>query len=180
MLSNTRAQKIKAYKEAAYHYYLATLKKQDIYALINWLSLEQILILSGERKWGEKIAEHDQPAYILPSLKDAIHQLEDAFKLLASSSESELTYWDLASAGNIKVSLFLLDPKSGNDHAATYEEVLETYEEIWDKAGSKGKKLAEVEHWEFLIDALNLPESKKAMAILAGISALKTTMIGRI
>jgi CHAT domain-containing protein len=180
MLSNTRAQKIKAYKEAAYHYYLANLKKQDIYALINWLSLEQILILSGERKWGEKIAEHDRPAYILPSLKDAVHQLQDVFKLLASSSENELTYWDLASAGNIKVSLFLLDQKSGNDHAVTYEEVLETYEEIWDKAGSKGKKLAEVEHWEFLIDALNLPESKKAMAILAGISALKATMIGRI
>jgi hypothetical protein len=47
--------------------------------------------------------------------------------------------------------------------APRYEDILEEYKNTWEKAGSIGKKLGEIEHFDFLIDAL--AQSKKKTAL---------------
>ena len=48
----------------------------------------------------------------------------------------------------------MLGHKAAGYKAPVFESILEEYKNTWDKAGSIGKKLGEIEHFDFLIDAL--------------------------
>ena len=86
----------------------------------------------------------DQTEYKLPTIKDAVKDLESMFDSLTSFSPDELNYWDWASAANIKLCLMMLEYKLGSNRPPLYDELFNLYKETWDKAGSKGKKLGEI------------------------------------
>ena len=59
----------------------------------------------------------------------------------------------------------MLEYKASGYKSPTYEEIFNLYKETWDKAGSKGKKLGEIDHFDFLIDALSLSRKKNITVI---------------
>ena len=67
----------------------------------------------------------------------------------------------------------ILDHQNGSSRLSAYEEIFTLYKETWDKAGSKGKKLGEIEHFDFLTDALSLSKKKNAIAMKKKINDLK-------
>ena len=175
MISTTKPQKINAFKQAALFYYKAYDRKKEAYSLTNWLEIENILVLLETRKWGQPV-KMEQTEYNLPAIKDAVKDLDNMLDSLAGFSDGELSYWDWASAANIKLCLLMLDHKAGGYRLPTYEETFNLYKETWEKAGSKGKKLGEMDHFEFLTDALSLSKKKNAVTMKSKISELKNQL----
>ena len=175
MISSVKVQKINACKQAALCYYKAYKKQKQAYSLVNWLEIENILVLLETRKWGQSV-KLDQVEYNLPAIKDAVKDLDSMFDSLTSFSPDELNYWDWASAANIKLCMMMLEYKVGSSRPPAYEEIFNLYKETWDKAGSKGKKLGEIEHFDFLIDALSLSKKKNVLTIKTKINDLKNQL----
>jgi hypothetical protein len=175
LMSAGKDQKVNAYKQAAFFYYKAYNKQKKAYSLTNWLEIETMLVLLGARKWGQAV-KINQVEYKLPVLKDAVKDLDNTFDSLTSFSPDELSYWDWASAANIKLCLLLLEYKASGYRSPSYEEIFNLYKETWDKAGSKGKKLGELDHFDFIIDALSLSRKKNSAALKDKISDLKNQL----
>jgi hypothetical protein len=175
MINTTKAQKINAYRQAALFYFKAYSKNKKTYSLTNWLQIENILVFLENRKWGQPV-KIDNTEYNLPTVKEAVKDLSNMFDSLTSFSFDELNYWDWASAANIKLSMMILDHQNGSSRLSAYEEIFTLYKETWDKAGSKGKKLGEIDHFDFLIDALSLSKKKNATAIKKKINDLRNQL----
>ncbi|MGZ8559151.1 MAG: CHAT domain-containing protein, partial [Chitinophagaceae bacterium] len=175
MISSVKTQKINACKQAALSYYRAYKKQKKAYSLVNWLEIENILVLLENRKWGQAV-KLDQTEYNLPAIKDAVKDLENMFDSLTSFSPDEMNYWDWASAANIKLCLMMLEYKLGSSRPPSYDEIFNLYKETWDKAGSKGKKLGEIEHFDFLTDALSLSKKKNVLNIKTKINDMKNQL----
>ena len=164
ILNTERNQKINAYEQAARFYQQAYTLQKKAYPLINWLQIENILVLLGNRKWGQRITTQEQ-SYKVPALKDAVKLLENMIDLLAASPADEINYWDWASAGNIRLCLMMLGYKTAGYQPPKYEDILNEFIETWDKAGSFGKKTGEVENLKFLLDAI-AQSNKRNTAVL--------------
>ena len=72
--------------------------------------------------------------------------------------------------------MMMLEYKGGTHKPPVYEEIFNLYKETWDKAGSKGKKLGEIDHFDFLIDALSLSKKKNATAMKKKIHDLRNQL----
>ena len=175
MMSAGKVQKVNAYKQSAVYYYKAYSRQKKAYSLTNWLEIETILILLDARKWGQTVRA-GQMEYDLPVLKDAVKDLESLFDSLTSFSTDELSYWDWASAANIKLCLLMLEFKAAGYNSPTYEEIFNLYKETWDKAGSKGKKLGELDHFDFLIDALSISRQKNSVVLKNKITDMRNQL----
>ena len=147
---------------AAYNYqksYKVKNDDTDFYAYNNWIQLEAILAISGQRNWGDKI-NINRDSYKIPTLK----QLKVKYESQKNKSEKLKTdndYWSFVTPANIKLTLFMMNPVRQN-----HKQVAEAYKLVWDKAGSEGKKRLELEHIDFLIDALGKPKGKTKAAKL--------------
>ncbi len=172
MISSTKPQKINACRQAALYYYKAYSKQKKAYSLVNWLELESILVLLENRNWGQAI-KADQFEYKLPHLKDAVKDLETMLDFITGNSPDELNYWDWVSVANIKLCMMMMGYKARNYSLPGFKEILDIYKETWDKAGSKGKKLGEIEHFDFLTESLALSKKKNVVAIKKKIDELK-------
>lgn len=175
MLSPTKPAKINACKEAAHYYYMAFNRKKEAYSLTNWLAIESILVLLDVHKWGQPV-KIDQFTYNLPTIKEAVKDLDQVQEALGSTGIDELSYWNWASEANVKLCLLMLDHKATGTKAADFEETFNVFKDTWDKAGSKGKKLSEIEHFDFLVDALLLSKKKTALTIAEKIKEMRTKL----
>jgi tetratricopeptide (TPR) repeat protein len=173
MLCKEEPKKVEAYTNAAFHYMKAHSIKPDTYALTNWLEMENILVLSGNRNWNEDIKYGDE-LYHLLSLDDAIELLNKTSASINISSDN-LNYWDMVAVANIKLCLLIIDPSAADNEKAR-DEVMEAYRKLWKKAGSKGKRLAEIEHLELLTDALSLSTDSDVNKLKKIIQELKTEL----
>ncbi|MFT3932277.1 MAG: CHAT domain-containing protein [Chitinophagaceae bacterium] len=175
ILNSLKSQKISAYKDAAAYYAKSYATKKNAYALANWFELEYVLMMAGDkRKWGQTI-KHAHYSYALPSLKDAVKEIETSLDALKTAA-AEMNYWDLVSAGNLPLCLLMLNYKSGDEMPPKYETVFSIYQDIWNRAGSLGQKKGSIEHWLFLIDALTTSKKPAAKAIQKIITQLKTQL----
>ena len=75
MLSLDIDSKIEAYQHAAVFYNQAYRKQKKAYSLVNWLEVENILVLLESRKWGQAVKTADY-SYRVPVIKDVIGLLE--------------------------------------------------------------------------------------------------------
>jgi CHAT domain-containing protein len=172
MLSSNLKSKIEAYQQAAACYQQAYSKQKKSYSLVNWLEVENILVLLDKRKWGQAVKMEDH-TYKLPAIKQAVNLLEKMFDAITSSSTEELSYWDWAAVANIKLCLLMLGHKGTGHSAPHYEDILKEYKDTWEKAGSIGKKLGEIEHFDFLGDALAQSRKRNAAVLLKKIDNLR-------
>ena len=96
------------------------------------------------------------------------------------------SYWDLSKSANAKLTLLIANfvnlPKSGavskKAVEAARQEVLETYRRVWQKAGSKGKRGAEFEHLDILIDITTMSEKADVKALRKVLTELRNDLEG--
>ncbi len=131
-----------------------------IYSFTNWLELENILVLFGKRSWGQTADKTN--SYTLPVLDDVKKDLTKRMSSIEASPD-EMNYWDMVAIANIKLCLLLLDNNSPKD-AKAWNALTDNFLTVWQKAGSQAKTKAEMEHFEFLVDALSAKQIKKTIS----------------
>ncbi len=172
MLSSQTKSKIEAYRQAAVYYHKAYDKKKKAYSLINWLEVENILVILGNRKWGQLI-KMENYSYRTPPIKEVIELLKRRLDTISSPPVEEACNLDWAAVANIKLCFLMLGHKGPGYRAPRYEDILGEYKDTWDKAGSIGKKLGELEHLDFLIDALGQSKKKTTLSLRTKIDNLR-------
>ena len=157
----------------AFYYQRAYTIPGNLYAanaLANWFEAEHLLTLLGKRKWGDVIKGPGTESYRLPSsMKSAADELSKLKNSMLNLPPDKMDYRDMVGMAAIELSLciFSVRQTSAND-------LLNVYKKIWDKAGSQGKKLAEIEHFDFLLDAYGQVSKNKIPGVLKLIRDLKT------
>ena len=156
-----------ALRAAAYYYRASCLVAGNayrIYSLTNWYMLEAIVDLCAAQPWASK-RSYNGESYELPALEEVQQQLREAAAPLAFES-SRMDYWTLMeSAGGKLCQLFINPAEAATD--CTLTDLLELYRRMWLKAGSKGKKMTEVEAISFLSQVVQLaPNPTKETAQL--------------
>lgn len=159
-------------------YYTPT-NKSRYYSLANWLSVENGLVSAGLRNWGDKI-KCNGAEYVLPKDKKAAIQL---LKVELQNSKEEtggdVEYWDLVAKANLLLCLLLLGYRSSkkDDLVVTCESVLSSYMNVWNYAGHRGYRAAEIEQFEFLEDLFGMVPAEKTKDVLKNISYLKKALL---
>jgi CHAT domain-containing protein/pimeloyl-ACP methyl ester carboxylesterase len=158
-----QAKLLKTFRTAA-DYYAEAAGSTSSYALINWYSLEAVCRFYTQ-KWGG-----GHWAKSLPTLADAQKQLLAIIDAAATGGEQDMDYWAMVGAANAKLCLLLLGSATA---PADVADLIQRYRSIWGKAGSPGKRMAEIEHLAFLLHALQQappsPYGTELIDILAGL-----------
>jgi hypothetical protein len=147
--------KKEAYVYAAYFYNLSFSEHKKWYALTNCLILESILVLSGEYAWEDKIKTRIGE-FQLKSFKSATRELTDQEKSIGTENKAS-NYWDMVAKMNIRLCRFIMNyPKP--QRSSDSDKITESFRQLWGKAGSKSQHFAEIEHIEFILDALSFTD----------------------
>lgn len=167
LMSLVKKDKITAIAKAAEYYRLADTVPKNMnrtYSLTSWLELENILVQAGKQKW----ALHQSKAAKRPSLKYAKERLDEAIKNKDQGDAETGVLVEIGIAGAY-LCKWLLEGKNTKE---LNEEVLTGYYlKAWSIAGSQNKKIAELEHFDFLVDAYT--HLLKKPAVLKAIGKIK-------
>lgn len=161
-LIKDKTQKQETYEIAAFYYHDAYSRFNNWYSLTNWLVFESILVLAGKRNWGDRI-KTTKGEYQLPLVNEALKDLRKVELELPADIEV-MDYWDMIKAINIKLCRYILN--FSKFHTQKYlDTIITDISELWKKAGSKGKRFAEIEHLEFMVDALTIQKNAMTDAL---------------
>lgn len=168
LVQTSAVERAASYAQAATFYQKAAQLSSNAYTITNWYGLESILVLTGKRSW-QSIIGRGADKYTLPAAADAAAILTK-LKKSSDNSPDDLDYWDLLADANIDLCLLLVN---NTNTSASWEGLLNSYRSVWQRAGSKGKKRAEAEYLELLINGLSLTKSTTAKSLMARIAVLK-------
>jgi len=148
---------------AAFYYYMAGTKQKTIttYGFINWHILEALIQLNRRKKWISKKTIKVKKALIIPGeteiasyeliSRDEVNKKLEAFQQSLCSAGPTMDYWDLADISNIALCRLIINQ---SEDAANWKDLYNNYIKTWSKAGSPGKKKAEVENLEIFSSVL--------------------------
>lgn len=171
----SKGTKREDYSSAAGFYHQGYSNVQNWYSLTNWLSLESVLVITGARKWGGHAGSIALvPAYNLPTQGEALQMLDSTAASLCKVNE-RMSYWDMLAGINIGLCRYIIQ-YSENGDKKEYDSILKEISRLWKIAGSKGKRFAEIEHLEFLTDALEIEKNKSSETLKAKLVQLKTEL----
>jgi DNA-binding ferritin-like protein (Dps family) len=97
--------------------------------------------------------------------------LLEASKASLCFTSERMSYWDMIAGINIGLCKYILQ-FSDKSEKIELDNIFNEISELWKKAGSKGKRFAEIEHIEFLTDALSGTENKNANALKSKLEQL--------
>lgn len=149
MISTTNADKIKALIQAAGYYKQAYNMPQNsnpTYSLINWLEIEKILLLVKAKPGISSIIKKYKFAQVQKTKAD----IADAIKKMINA-DADMDFWNEIAIANALLCAWLMEGK--NTKEFTDKMVIDAYKKVWSIAGSQNKKVSEIEHFDFLIDA---------------------------
>jgi len=169
-LTRIKTNKQEAYELAAFYYQDAFHKYKTWYSLTNWLTIEAILELSGKRKWNSTITTADGN-YKLSSLDEAHRELIKLERSVPKDMEI-MNYWDMITVINIMLCRYILNFSKFNSQIYL-DKIMTSISDLWKKAGSKGKRFAEIEHLEFIIDALSIEKNELTSSLQKNITNMK-------
>jgi len=171
MVAPSKAGLIDALKRALVYYkvsYDVYKKENVVYPLTNAIELSAILYLSRTIKSGTFTVQFENDQYVprdaegnefknpLPS---KLYAIPEALELLVKERNSlegkgnNEDYWTMLSVLNMDMCKLMLDRNNPNEDEG-WKELKQGFQRIWQKAGSEGKKMAEMEHVKILIYAL--------------------------
>jgi hypothetical protein len=120
--------------------------------------------MTGSHFWGlNEDNNKTKMEYKLPTTEEAIRLLDASKESICIGSE-RMSYWDLLAGINIGLCKYILQFSDKSDKKE-FEDIYREISELWKKAGSKGKRFAEIEHLEFVIDAFSGTQSKNAIEL---------------
>ncbi|RYY51138.1 MAG: CHAT domain-containing protein [Chitinophagaceae bacterium] len=164
MLSGGNATSKKALGLAAWYYRTAYEKagpNSRIYSLTNWIILESLLVMMGDRKWNDNIRTAGEP-YQLPTSREAAQLLESARDEVATRKTNSSTYDQQILLANIRLCQLMLEPK--NAKQPEWDQLLLQYRKTWARVGSDARKRAEIEQLDILNIALDASEIPAAIS----------------
>lgn len=174
-LSN-KSGKPKANIQAAAAYHQAYMNFNNWYSLTNWLALENTLVRSGLHNWNSEVkASNELKGYTLPSKAEAINVL-DTTKTALMKNPEQMSYWDMLACLNIRICKFII-LFTGEGTLTDMEKILHEISTLWMIAGSKGKRFAEIEHLEFIIDALSMEDNTETLPLRTKLDHLKHDLL---
>jgi CHAT domain-containing protein len=163
--------KQEVYKKAALNYQKAYFFSTNWYSLTNWLALESTLVMAGSHSWGSNEDNNKNILeYKLPSTDEALRLLEASRELHCVNTE-RMSYWDMLAGINIGLCKYILLYSDKSDKKE-FENIYKEISELWKKAGSKGKRFAEIEHLEFVIDAFSGTQNINAIELKSKLEQL--------
>lgn len=148
-------EKQKAYSGSAYFYrtaYEMPDNKTKYYPLVNWLSIENALVLAGNRAWGKALKGEETK---LPTPEEAHKLLDTELESIRQKSQEEKEYWDWVAGATLLLCKRLL-----GDMTITEQSILAEFKTVWQLVGTQGQRQAEIENFEFLVDALGMGGDK--------------------
>ena len=137
------------------------------YALTNWLEIEKILELA-KNKTGLKIKLKNYHFINTDGYKAAIAALVEA----RPDAGADMDFWAEIGYANAALCLWLLE--NGKSKTVSDEAVAGAYTSVWKMAGSQTKKIAEMEHFDFLLASYN--DILKSTDIVTLIKKLKSDL----
>ena len=149
MISTTNTDKIKALITAAGYYRQAFSMPQNsnkTYSLINWIEIEKILLLAKTKPGVNTLIKKYKftaPQKVKADITDAIKKMINA--------DADMDYWNEIAKANALLCAWLMEGK--NTTELTDKMVTDAYKKVWGIEGSQNKKIAEIEHFDFLIAA---------------------------
>lgn len=168
--------KAESYEKAAFNYQKAYSYSKSWYPLTNWIALESALVMAQLHNWDSELnSKNEKLGYKLISYKEALSLLDEA---TTSFSDTErMSYWDMIAEINIGLCRYILQfSKTTGENLpleTSHQNIYNEIGELWKKAGSKGKRFAEIEHLEFIIDALSITKNKNTNTLAAKLDQLK-------
>ncbi len=179
----TGKNKFEIYEKAAFNYQKAYSYSNNWYSLTNWLTLESALIMSHLHSWESEVnSKNEKLGYKLISFEDALGLLDDATTTLIDSER--MSYWDMLAEINIRLCKYILQFSNtvgkNLSEFINQQDIFNEIRELWKKAGSKGKRFAEIEHLEFIIDALSITKYKNPKTLASNLEQLKKDLIKQI
>ncbi len=176
------AQKITHLSRAAWSYQYANSIAQQtnkLYPFINWIILEAVLVMMGNRKWGQWVGTGDFE-YDLPYLKDLLAEMDKQKKQMQAGRKQVHSYEKQIAVVNIMLCQLMLQPKTADQPA--FDELLLAYRKIWARVGSYAKKYAETEQLEIIISALSFSANRdvaKLTKLITGLKEALEKMLGK-
>lgn len=173
-LQEKRADKIEALREAEKCYSKANKvqsNKHTIYALINLFEIQAVLQMVNKTKWNSEVY-FDGTLYRYSS-PDEVAQILEKVVTSINTSQDEMNFWDLMNEANIRLCMMVINPKKADENPAAWDEVLNVFRQVWVKAGSKAKKVTEVEYLELLLDGLSMSPAKNLTKLKADLKKFK-------
>ncbi len=163
IIAVANADKINALITAANYYkqaYGMPGNTNKTYALTNWLEIEKILLLIKNRAGMKSLLKK----YKFSILNKAKEELAAIIKK-TSNADADIDFWNEISKANAGFCYWLL--AGGNSDVMTEKELIDNYAAVWNIDGSQNKKIAEIEHFDFLISAyaglVKLPKNIKTL-----------------
>ena len=168
--------KAESYEKAAFNYQQAYAYSKNWYSLTNWLALESALVMAQLHNWDSELnSKNEKLGYKLVSYDEALGLLNDA--TISLSDTERMSYWDMIAGINIGLCKYILQfsKNSGKNLSKeiSHQDIYYEFGELWEKAGSKGKRFAEIEHLEFIIDALSITKNKNSNTLATKLDQLK-------
>lgn len=156
MLESSKAAQEEAFRAALYYYNKASQIKENenrIYSVTNSIEMESILVMCGSTEWGGTL-KYGNHSIKIRTLAAARKQLEDIQASMAAGQTNDiLKYWDMVAFNNVDLCRLLINEKEEADDSK-WERLSSQLNTLWKIAGSAGKKLAELEHLQFLVFAI--------------------------
>jgi len=121
---------------------------EDAYPLTNWLQLLQIRN-ELEGKTGLK----HSPLKARNAMAEKLEKIEEAYS-------PQTSFWDISAKANIHLTQMLIDGTTASE-----KKVVESYGDLWAKAGTLGQKQTELEHFDCLIQAFGTLKTKSEQVI---------------
>jgi len=173
MLAATKSDRIDAFKYSISFYQTAYIKAKEndgdtVYPLTNALEVMTILRLMKALKPQDKSTMEDKK-YNVYSTKKANDLLINEKNNLEEKrlSKDYIDYWDMVASLNLDFCLLLINNNNQKTEDQKWESISEKFHEVWDKAGSEGKKNIELEHLKFLIYAMKTGVDEHADSFIA-------------
>lgn len=168
--------KTNSYILAAEAYQHAYSNLKNWYSLTNWLALESSFVRAGLRTWNSQTdSEGTKLLYLLPSREEAILLLDQTRTGMIQNAD-RMSYWDMLACLNIRLCKYIL-MFSDEAKQAEIDEILKEIVTLWKIAGSKGKRFAEIEHLEFIIDSLSISENTEAISLKSKLEEMKNELL---
>jgi hypothetical protein len=187
-VSENEIDKKAAYASSSANYRIACKAITDQnthYPLVNWLSLESALVLAGVHSWEQKKGHNRSEACKKDNTKgvykmtcnaitinEARKKINTALQNILQLPEDQKDYSDWIAMAMLLLTKRLLGEK------ITDKAIRDPYVQAWQMPGFQTQHRADVEHLEFLEDALGLGNPTKTTDALSAVSKLKGTLAG--